>query len=491
MKTSEYLKCALPSHVVHLEAAISFSPRLNIISGENGTMKTRLLRSLKEGHFESSGPLRSPSIQAINPKRNSQRQAFQAAYQQLQRQGKTLDVSLNERANEQFRDDHSAQYPSLGELFSMVFEERRKDGGDSKVHLRNITQSFNEVIRSVFPAYELVSQWNQSTGTPDLKIRKYGASLVELEQLSLGEAEALSLVCTINESRDRFDVYLIDEPEVHLNWALERGLFSFLKTFAERNSSQIIVVTHSRLVFDSEFFPLTQFLSWNEHGKIVSTRNPSQKQREQLAGDAISFLALSSPSTPTIFVEDRMHYEFFIALATAMHCELSVSECGNSPNVKSLFKAFRQSGNLEKKLFVVDGDNQGPTFSAESAIIELPYYCLENLLVHPVGIASTFGRDEKDVQQLLLDAIKESKRQIFKSPSFFEDFLDVLQPDQVTFDRLKKLDCSKIIDRVIAKVGCSRHEYIEKYVSWLISSEIRSELLPTTCWDFMTAASGR
>lgn len=209
-----------------LSGEVKFLPGLNFISGENGTLKTKLLRFLR-----SSAPLnwskgQSGRIQAISPRRNAVRRASAQILDQLRRENIKLD-SINERA---LNDASFESYPALGDLFFVVYDDLCKDGGSQIEKMRDTEAAFNEVITRIFSQYRLVSRWNYNTGSPEIEILKNGIISVPLEGLSLGEQEALSLALNIYCSRHRYDVFLIDEPEVHLNWNLEERLFDFFNT---------------------------------------------------------------------------------------------------------------------------------------------------------------------------------------------------------------------------------------------------------------------
>src|ERR1700694_4371985 len=103
-----------------------------------------------------------------------------------------------------------------------------------------MTDDLNTVIQSVFQHYRLISAWNEANGAPTIRIRKGASTEFPIEGLSLGEQEVLALVASIHTARDRVDVYLIDEPEVHLNWHLEERLFAFLDDHCETADKQAI-----------------------------------------------------------------------------------------------------------------------------------------------------------------------------------------------------------------------------------------------------------
>jgi hypothetical protein len=68
---------------------------------------------------------------------------------------------------------------------------------------------------------------------------------------------------------------------------------------------------------------------------IARIRTASGTQQRSLAGDAIRIIKLGA--RPTFFVEDAAHTCFFDAMAAALNKDVSVLECGNSSNVKSLY----------------------------------------------------------------------------------------------------------------------------------------------------------
>jgi predicted ATP-dependent endonuclease of OLD family len=229
-----------------LQGVMEFTPGLNIISGENGTFKTQLLQTLRTHVGVVSSTNEQMRMQAISPKRNSQRQAFDQILQVFKQQNRTLETLQLEQNSGQINDTTFETYPSLAEYFYLVFEHRCRDGSDRQKHMKQVTEEFNKVINSVFPHYSLISTWNLQSGNPNIQMRNQNNVEFPIEGLSLGQQEVLSLIANIDSNKDVVDVYLIDEPEVHLNWQLEEALFVFLDELCEQHNKQAIVVTHSR-----------------------------------------------------------------------------------------------------------------------------------------------------------------------------------------------------------------------------------------------------
>ena len=458
-----------------LHGTIQFSPGLNIISGENGTLKTRLLQSLKSGSITPSVPGQAPRMQAISPKRNSERRAVEGILQSFRQHNRTWETTLSERLGGQINDQSFDNYPSLGDLFYLVFEHRCRDGANRQAHMLQLTNDLNSVIQAVFPHYSLVSVWDVQLGAPRIRMRKRESVDFPIEALSLGEQEVLSLIASIDAARDRMDVYLIDEPEVHLNWHLEDRLFAFLDDFCNTHGKQIVVVTHSRTIFKPRFLPKAQFLYWSDENTVKWSRDLSNEQRRRLAGDAIEVIALGDFSKPTFFVEDAAHTRVLRALGDHFGMEISTSECGNSSNVKSLFLYQKAHGRWSNAVFVIDGDNQGNPVPGEPQFVQLPVYCIENLFLEPAILAVATGRTTTEVQVVLAAAIVSQRAQIFRKNKFFEFLADSILPEHMTYDRLSTFDGSLILSEVLSRLGTDWAAVAPRYISiarergWLAS----------------------
>ncbi len=465
-----------------LHGTMHFAPGLNIISGENGTLKTRLLQSLKGSGVASAVPGQPLRIQAISPKRNSERRAVEGILHAFRQHNRTWETTLNERLGGQINDQSFEAYPSLADLFYLQFEHRSRDGSDRQQHMRQLTTDMNAVIQAVFPHYALVADWDLQLGAPRIRMRKRANVEFPIESLSLGEQEVLSLIASIDAAKDRMDVYLIDEPEVHLNWHLEERLFSFLDDICERNDKQIIVVTHSRTIFKPRFLPKAQFLYWSDDSTVMWSQELSAEQKRRLAGDAIEVIALGEFSKPTFFVEDSAHTRVFRAIADLYGVEISTSECGNSANVKSLFTYQKAHGRWPNSIFVIDGDNQGNPMPGEPQFVQLPVYCVENLFLDPSLLAQVCKRDVAEVRQLLVDSISAQRGQIFRKNKFFEFLADAIGSEHMTYERLSTFDGSLIFPDLLSRIGMTWDDLTRAYLrlakasGWL-STHVPAEVL--------------
>jgi len=450
-----------------LRGTISFRPGLNILSGENGTLKTKLLQHIKAtpNAVKASGASGVPlKICAISPKRNAERRKFEQIIQSFRQKNRTFKNVMNDWANAKINDQTFENYPALGDLYYVVYTDLCKDGGDQCKKMDQVTREFNAVIKRTFEDYDLSSEWNASTGAPDLKLTKKKRNVVPLDGLSLGEQEILSLILNLYTSRDSYDVYLIDEPEIHLNWHLEEKLFAYMDSFCSEYEKQIIVATHSRALFKPDLLKKTQFLYWNEEGRIAWGTELADEQRRRIAGEAIDIIKLGDFPHTTFFVEDSSHTQVIETLAAALKAQVNVTECGNSANVKSLFRLSKSEGGWQNSFFLVDGDNEGNPFPGEDRFLHLDAYCIENYLLAFDIAAEVVGTSETEIRQRILDAIKDNRERVFKKSTFFEFLVDSLTVSHIEPSRLNKLDASEIMDSYLKSLELSSSQYVNKYV---------------------------
>jgi len=440
-----------------LRGTMEFLPGLNIISGENGTLKTQLLQALRSGAGVQAHLPVGLRMQTFSPKRNSERRASEAILQFFRQNNRTWESNVNERIGAQINTSGFDNYPSLGDLYYLLFEHRCKDGSDRTAHMKALTGEFNDVIQSVFPHYRLQAHWDTTLGAPRIGMCKHGHVEFPIEGLSMGEQEVLSLILSIHTGRDNVDVYLIDEPEVHLNWHLEERLFGFLDDFCDAAAKQAIVVTHSRTIFKPRFFPKAQFLRWGDDQRVTWGKDLTPQQRSRLAGDAIEIVALGDFTRPTLFVEDHAHAHVVKTLAGTYGANVITSQCGNSTNVKSLYQYQLAHGRWANAHFMIDGDNQGNPFPHDEQFIHLPYYCIENMMLDPETLSAASGRSLNDVQKEIVASISSQRKAIFQKNKFFEFLADRIETGHMTFENLSTFDASLVVADVFRALGIVDH----------------------------------
>lgn len=445
-----------------LTGEMDFKNGLNIISGENGTGKTKLLQLIKTGTKEYANGTPDKLV-IFNPKRNAEKQNLEHFANKLRSQN--LDSKkINDTLNQQNINDASfLSYPSFGELFIISYEAVMDAGDGSvpkKTAIETIKNEFNLVLEKVFPAYKILAEWKD--GKLQFQIQKNGNNAFPVEGLSCGESEALSLIFNIYANRETQDIYLIDEPEIHLNWSLEEGLFNFLDWFCTEYNKQIIVATHSRMIFQDKFLEKTQFLVWKD-SKIVIDNKISKAISDKIAGDSIKIISSLELHKQTFFVEDEAHEKVITELAKATDKDFGAIKLGNCSAVESFCRAA-QKEKINNAFFLVDGDNQNPPKDLKdvSDFIHLKKYCIQNYFLETSILSeiSTSQIDETQIKQKIKESIAElnsdSKILVFKKMAELTDI-----PDEV----MDTFDASKIMDNLASKLGLTNFETLtEKFI---------------------------
>lgn len=461
-----------------LAGSIPFEQGLNIISGENGTCKTNLLREIKAGRVKTNNPtLGASKIQAFSPKRNAERKTIERIFQELRSQSKDFAFYINNRNQAQIKDDTFDTYPSAGELYYYVYENSLKDGGNQIAKMNEVTIQFNMIIKKIFHNYDLISDWDDKKGTPRIELRKYDTQNIRLEFLSCGEQEILALVLNLYASRDSYDVFLIDEPEIHLNWHLEEKLFGYLDWFCTTYDKQVIVATHSRVIFKREFLKRTQFLYWNGDHISFSKQIP-EGHLKKIAGEAIDIIKLGDFNKITFFVEDSHHAEIIEKLANVLGKQITTSECGNSSNVISLFKLSLNEGGWRNSFFVIDGDNQANPFSDRDQFIHLDKYCIENYLLNFKVAARITNKNEIQIREVILRAITKNREKMLRKNKYFEFLVDRLTLDDITETSLDRLDASEILPTYLQEIETDFPAYLDHYIRLLFDEKMLDSIFP-------------
>ena len=471
---------------------LAFQPGLNILSGENGAGKTMVLKAIRQGSGVARDGLpegQALRIHSMSPKRNSERRAAAEALRQVRQNDQLLTQSQTQRLNNTINDYAVETYLGLADLFFSTYEARCKEaGGDQTQIMHSVIAEYNSTLKQVFPNYELRAKWVPKIG-PDLSLFKDGQNEVPLQALSCGEQEALSLIFNLTASSDLTDVFLVDEPEVHLNWHLEERLFTFFAHFCEAQGKQMIVATHSRTIFTSRFLPKVQFLAWQD-GKVRCSADISPETRRRLAGEAIEIVRLGEFSRLTFFVEDDAHETVVDALATEYGALANVVRCGDKSQVRAMFRLAEKEGGWKHAHFVEDGDGEGPSKEfVHARFVHLERYCMENYLLDYETLGKLTNKTTSELQQLVYGALKERSGDLFRKVKSLSFVLNQLQPSDMTTANLKDVDASLLLGPVLKKLGLQFDAFVREYVRVTIADGRASAVLPHDLVKAMQHAS--
>jgi predicted ATPase len=439
---------------------VRFRNGLNIISGENGTGKTQLIQRLKSGSTKKFfGNRNTDRVVVFNPLRNAEKITQEQIVQRLRSQDLNLRKINDALRGFAINDQELTTYYSFGAVFVLTYEDLLYTGNitiqDAVMQARD---EFNQVLQRVFPQYEIIAKWRDKQLY--LSVNKQQKITIPLNALSRGESEVFALLFNIYANRNQEDVFLIDEPELHLNWDLERGLFRFLNWFCEEFKKQIIVATHSRVVFEGEFLTKTQFLVW-EANHIVVKAKPTDQIRQKIAGDALQLVTAFDIGRTVFYVEDELQKRVLEFLRDHLSKKFFTFVVNGRPNVQNLCRYLTSEG-YKYAYFVADSDNQGVPKELEknSQYIQLRKYCIENYFLNYFILAKVANKTEKEIKNIIREAIKNSPEdQHTKSFKKLAEISDV--PSEV----LDTYNAKRIIETVSKFLGLnSSTDLIDKFL---------------------------
>lgn len=451
---------------------INFEEGLNILSGVNGTGKTTVLKRIRENlgtdRVQKDGTV--SKILAFSPKRNAEKKTVQAALQYIRQQSRTSESVLNEANNRAIVDHTFEKYESFGDLYSYEFQDRCRAGGDQIKVMNELTEEYNKVVKSIFPEYEIKTEWNSAQGSPDVKlITRYGVPL-DLSLMSCGESEVLALIFNIYFNKNNTDVFLIDEPEVHLNWTLEKGLFTFFDQFALENKKQIIVTSHSRVIFDQAFRKKTQFLVFRDK-KVFIEQDPPKEVLEDIAGETISIISTTAPSQKTFFVEDEFHKAMIQHLLDlhSKSAEIVVVKDA-SGMISNLYKVLKGNHELNAKwinaYLMIDGDGKDEQYKTETRFIHLHRYVAESYFFVMSSMAKSLGISEDDLKTKILELILANKKYFEgRHLQFIEKVLNKIAKEDINLELMSSFDCSGLFSTILDTYGKKRDEFVKSYLA--------------------------
>jgi hypothetical protein len=209
-------------------------------------------------------------------------------------------------------------------------------------------------------------------------------------------------------------VLLLDEPDAHLHFILQREIFDLLRSVAQRRSCQLIIATHAEVLLqESEPEQIISFVGQNPRRLV----RPNEKQNLQEALRRLNALDLVQADHvgAVLYVEDESDHKILREWATILkhRCQqflqfpyvVHLRGKGNVDDGKRHFQCLRMAAPGIKGLCVLDRDNAPPpapgSMPAGMALRQWGRYEIENYLLIP-DLLKRFVR--VDPESLLFDA---------------------------------------------------------------------------------------
>ncbi|MBA2934334.1 AAA family ATPase [Sphingomonas sp. CGMCC 1.13654] len=288
---------------------------------------------------------------------------------------------------------------------------------------QSLTATLKELFEAFFPDKKFLGPRPTIEGSLAFPVLTQSGTEHDLDELSSGEKEILYGYLRIRSSAPRDSIILLDEPELHLNPRLIRGLPEFYrKHLGEALQNQLWLVTHSdaliREAVGKPGFNVFHMLPCGADGAQDSQLRPLvvSGDLDSVLADLVGDLAAYRPGGKGLIFEGGGDSDFDKTLAGTLFSEelrgINLISGTNKARVKLLHEVLErayQKGDVPTKFYaIVDRDTDGP-MAATDAVNRFSWdvYHIENYLLDPEVIAHVVNaidpRTTKDADSIRKD----------------------------------------------------------------------------------------
>ncbi|HVX35604.1 MAG TPA: AAA family ATPase [Hyphomicrobium sp.] len=347
--------------------------------------------------------------------------------------GVNLDLDANKQQKSQSTlYNAQAKYQGVkSEMASSYLREllTEKAGGGS-TQADTLTQTLQELFASFFPDKEFLGPQPTASGGLSFPVKTSTGGRHDLDELSAGEKEILYGYLRIRNSAPRYSVILLDEPELHLNPRLIRGLPQFYqRNLGEALGNQIWLVTHSdallREVVGRDGYNVFHMLPCGSVRPGESQLKPLKvtADLELALIDLVGDLASYRPGGKVVIFESGGDADFDRRVAATLFPQLTqhanLISGSNKARVKALHEILDRAATLGQLPFqfyaITDKDfdtDAAPSKSVNTFAWDV--YHIENYFISPSHIASllaSLAMGNPPDQATIFDELRECARQ--------------------------------------------------------------------------------
>ncbi|PZN94245.1 MAG: hypothetical protein DCF31_10160 [Alphaproteobacteria bacterium] len=291
-----------------------------------------------------------------------------------------------------------------------------------------LAASLTDLFETFFPDKKFLGPQASSEGVLSFPVFMRSGQSHDLDELSSGEKEILYGYLRMRNSAPRASIILLDEPELHLNPRLIRGLPEFYRrNLSEALDNQMWLITHSdALIRDAIGKPGFSVYHMSPAG--IEAAGTNQLKTLTAAGldlalaDLIGDLAAYRPGGHAIIFEGGGDADFDRDLVGKLFEDelrgFNLISGSNNTKVRALHEVLEnayQSGHIRTKFFAVT-DRDTPSKLGRPTGMDCfawDRYHIENYIIETDIIASSevalkFSRNrtERDVEEDLMAAAR-------------------------------------------------------------------------------------
>ena len=262
-----------------------------------------------------------------------------------------------------------------------------------------LTSTLRNIFSELIPGKRFDGPTPTSTGELQFPVHTAGSSH-DLNDLSSGEKEVVFGYLRTRARAARNSVIIVDEPELHLNPAMIRGLPTlYQKHIGSALNNQIWLVTHSDVFLRAAFYDSDMELFHMAVGSEIPGSNQITRISQRSAFDRacielIGDIANYRPDLPVLIVEGQQQFDTLVLrrLFPDILKRVNVLEAGGKSQVLqrqvSLRDSAQKSGQSKTIISITDSDGDKDSDESQGQY-QWPAYHIENYLLEPkyIGLA--------------------------------------------------------------------------------------------------------
>lgn len=343
-------------------------------------------------------------------------------------------VNLNLKTQEQ-QDRQSTLYNYVNKYTNIktqmatefVLQMMRESSGRCATDTESLQFTMKELFKRFFPGKEFEGVRANERDELEFSVSLKDGQYHDINDLSSGEKEILFGYLRLRNSSQRNSIILLDEPELHLNPKLIRGLPQFYqKHVGEELDNQIWTVTHSDAFLREALgqvgvrvYHMREAVFGLKDGNQVKEIGKGEEDEAifELIGDIATYRAGGK-----IVIFEGENSEFDRRMAGTLFPEherrMNFISGGNKSTVRRLHEALEKNSEDGTSLVfsIVDRDDQDKVDDESKGRFTWDVYHIENYLLQPdviyqvlmkISLQETGFKDGAEIEEALRSIAKE------------------------------------------------------------------------------------
>ena len=291
-----------------------------------------------------------------------------------------------------------------------------------------LNETMKELFDTFFPGKTFLGPVPMEDGGLSFPVRTAAGAEHDIDELSSGEKEVLYGYLRIRNAAPKHSVLLIDEPELHLNPRLIKGLASFYhRHLGKALGNQLWLVTHSdalirEAVGQRNFATFHMQPAGQYAGASQATPVTAGQALERLVIDLVGDLAAYRPNAKIVLFEGGGDHAFDVKMTSSLFPRFDAAvnsiSAGSKARVAQLHELLdraRQEGHLPAKFYSITDADGDFGRSLPPNTFQWDVYHIENYLLSPrhiLRVLQEINRDTAplDTEQGVLDLMNHAAR---------------------------------------------------------------------------------